>query len=58
MHINKQASACSVLTTVALLSLQTRLMQPPNATWQQIIAQATQSPDILKQPEVLLIFWA
>jgi hypothetical protein len=28
-------------------------MQPPNATWQQIIAQATQSPDILKQPEVI-----
>lgn len=28
-------------------------MQPPNATWQQIIAQATQSPDILKQPEVM-----
>jgi len=27
-------------------------MQPPNATWQQIIAQATQSPDILKAPEV------
>lgn len=45
-------AVCTVLTAAALLSLQTRLMQPPNATWQQIIAQATQSPDILKQPEV------
>ena len=44
----------TVLTAAVFLSLQTRLMQPPNATWQQIIAQATQSPDILKQPEVLL----
>ncbi len=28
-------------------------MQPPNATWQQIIAQATQSPEVLKAPEVV-----
>lgn len=32
---------------------QIRLMQPPNATWQQIIAQATQSPEVLKAPEVV-----
>ena len=28
-------------------------MSPPNGTWQQIIAQATASPDVLKQPEVM-----
>jgi len=28
-------------------------MSPPNGTWQQIIAQAASSPDVLKQPEVM-----
>lgn len=37
----------------SLVRVQTRLMQPPNATWQQIIAQATQSPEVLKAPEVV-----
>uniref|UniRef100_A0A7S0WF70 Importin N-terminal domain-containing protein n=1 Tax=Chlamydomonas leiostraca TaxID=1034604 RepID=A0A7S0WF70_9CHLO len=30
-----------------------RLMGPPNATWQQILAQARTAPDILKQQEVI-----
>eukprot|EP00951_Prasinocladus_malaysianus_P012980 scaffold97565_cov44-Prasinocladus_malaysianus.AAC.1 len=30
-----------------------RLMAPPNQTWQQIIQQATASPDILKEQEVI-----
>ena len=32
---------------------QIRLMQPPNATWQQIIEKATQNPEVLKAPEVV-----
>lgn len=28
-------------------------MAPPNSTWQNILAQASTSPDILKQPEVI-----
>lgn len=35
------------------VALQTRLMQPPNSTWQQIISQAVQSADVLKTPEVV-----
>lgn len=31
----------------------TRLMQPPNATWQQIISQAVQSAEVLKTPDVV-----
>lgn len=30
-----------------------RLMGPPNATWQQIIEQAKQSVEVLKQAEVI-----
>lgn len=33
--------------------LQDRLMAPPNTTWKQIIAEASQQPEILKQPEVV-----
>lgn len=28
-------------------------MHPPNTTWQQIITQAQQSPEILRQTEVI-----
>mmetsp|Transcript_36522 Transcript_36522/g.81303 ORF Transcript_36522/g.81303 Transcript_36522/m.81303 type:complete len:1073 (+) Transcript_36522:318-3536(+) len=31
----------------------TRLMGPPNATWQQILAQARANPDVLRQHEVI-----
>lgn len=30
-----------------------RLMAPPNAIWGQILTQATASPDVLGQPEVV-----
>ena len=33
--------------------MQEQLMSPPNITWRDIIGQATQSPDVLKQPEVI-----
>lgn len=32
-----------------LCSMQARLMGPPNVTWQQILAQAHQNPEVLKQ---------
>ncbi|MEW5316465.1 MAG: hypothetical protein WDW38_007837 [Sanguina aurantia] len=31
----------------------TRLMAPPNATWNQILAEARGNPDVLKQPQVI-----
>lgn len=33
--------------------MQGRLMGPPNATWGDIIGQASAQPDILRQPEVV-----
>lgn len=33
--------------------MQGRLMGPPNATWGDIIGQASGQPDILRQPEVV-----
>ena len=35
------------------LLLQNRLMTPPNATWVNILAQARQNPEVLKQSEVI-----
>ena len=32
---------------------QAQLMSPPNATWREIIVQATAQPDVLKQPDVV-----
>ncbi len=31
----------------------TRLMQPPNSIWTQVLAQASVTADVLKQPEVI-----
>ena len=35
------------------MRVQGRLMAPPNMTWASIIQQATVSPDVLKQSEVV-----
>lgn len=38
---------------IPCLLAQVRLMGPPNLTWQQIIQQASASPEILKQQEII-----
>ena len=46
-------SSHNIMTHVASLPVQATLMTPPNATWQEIIEQAKQNVEVLKQPEVI-----
>ena len=38
---------------MTLQLMQERLMAPPNATWQDILAQASQNAEVLRQGEVV-----
>ena len=44
---------CALALTRPACASQGKLMAPPNVTWHSIIQQATVSPDVLKQPEVV-----
>lgn len=39
--------------TKGMLPVQATLMTPPNATWREVIEQAKQNVDVLKQPGII-----